>query len=305
MPVSIPTILNEVVSILEHSIDKRIQISQVLNANPSTVIGDASQLQNALLNIAINARDAMPDGGKLTFETHIAKLDEAFCRSRVEKLVPDRYLVVAISDSGSGIPPAVMQKIFEPFYTTKEIGKGTGMGLASAYGTLRSHHGFIDVVSEVGRGSTFSLYLPLPDRIDSRRAAEADTRPTPGLIPGQGRILLVDDEEMVRSVGREMLQDLGYRVNLCPDGEAGLDYYRQHWREIDLVILDMIMPNRNGRDTFAAMQAINPEILAILSSGYIIGAQAQSVLREGVRDFMTKPFEQVELSQKIAKVLSG
>jgi len=299
LPVQIHQLLHEVVSILEHSLDKRIQIRQILNANPSTVIGDATQLQNALLNIAINARDAMPSGGELQFETHILELDEVFCRARGADISAGNFLLLTISDTGTGIKAEELTRIFEPFYTTKGLGKGTGMGLASAYGTLRSHHGFIDVKSEVGVGTTFSLYLPLPAKTSLRLVEERVRLP----IPGSGRILLVDDEETVRAVGGEMLEELGYQVSCCEDGASAVEYYRQFWPEVDLILLDMVMPKLDGRDAFVAMRDINPELLVVLLSGYSAGKQIQDLLDNGAKAFVSKPFDRVELSYTIAQVL--
>lgn len=302
LPIKVEALINEVASILSHSIDKKITIHKIFAADRSTVLGDATPLQNALLNIAINARDSMPDGGELTFRTELSVLSEADCEMRPEELTPGPYLQLQISDTGSGISPEDLTKIFDPFFTTKKIGKGTGMGLASAYGTLRSHHGFIDVSSELGIGTTFSLYLPL--LTDNSLAAPAPSV-TPVLPHGQGKILLADDEEMVLQVCSIMLEELGYRVESFPDGEAAFDYYREHWNDIDLVILDMIMPKLNGLETFSAMKHLNPNIRCIIASGYSGEKQAEEILRQGVAAFMSKPIEHRELANTISRILQG
>ncbi|WP_072908795.1 hybrid sensor histidine kinase/response regulator [Malonomonas rubra] len=299
LPIKIDMLVNEVASILEHSIDKKIRIRKNFDAIHSTVLGDVSQLQNALLNIAINARDAMPNGGELSFKTDLKKLDEKYCQTRPEELAAGTYLQLQITDTGTGIEPENLKKIFDPFFTTKDIGKGTGMGLASAYGTLRSHHGFIEVSSELGIGTTFSLYLPLLIEQDMEAVLDTDS-PLPR---GEGKILLVDDEELVRKVSSAMLAELGYQVKCFPDGEAAFEYYRSNWRNIDLVILDMIMPKLNGLETYAAMKQVNPAIKVIMASGYSGDKEIEEILQNGILGFVSKPMEHQELASIIARVL--
>ncbi|MBN2711866.1 MAG: transporter substrate-binding domain-containing protein [Planctomycetes bacterium] len=298
MPVDIDKVLSEVVAILEHSIDKRISISQILKARPSVTLGDPTQLQNVFLNLALNARDAMPEGGSLIFETDISELKEDFCKKHAYSISPGVYLKVSVTDSGCGISEDVKKHMFEPFYTTKGLGEGTGMGLASVYGTVRSHHGAITVYSEEGHGTTFHVFLPLSDH-DGGKADRHEA----SIVRGTARILIVDDEEVVRELGSEMLRDLGYKVVTARDGKEAVKYYARSWRHIDLVILDMVMPVMSGRDTFIAMREINPDIRAILSSGYSINGEAQSILDDGVMEFVGKPFVQAQLSDAIARVL--
>jgi PAS domain S-box-containing protein len=301
VPVNIHKIVSEVTDILEHSIDKRIRMVQILNATPATTTGDPNQLQNAILNIALNARDAMPGGGEIIFKTEVISLDEELCREHHSELAPGDYLSLEISDSGCGIDAEAQKHIFEPFYTSKEVGEGTGMGLASVYGTVRNHKGSISVQSELGAGATFCICLPLAE--DIRRESGVNIRNTP--IRGTANILLVDDEEVVRNIAADMLEDLGYRVTVCCNGREAVERYGKIWQEIDLVLLDMIMPELGGRDTFAEMKKINPDVRAVLSSGYSINGEAQSILDDGVMDFVGKPFGYIELSEKIAKVLQS
>jgi PAS domain S-box-containing protein len=298
VPVDINRTLNEVCSILAHSIDKRIELRLDLQASPATAAGDPNQLQNAFLNLALNARDAMPDGGTLTFETSLIKLNQDYCRIHSFEIPAGPYIKVSISDTGTGMDATTRKRIFEPFFTTKGEGKGTGMGLASVFGTISNHNGAITVYSEPNHGTVFHVYLPFSEK-EAHDSIPVD-RP---LIHGSARILLVDDEEMVRALGGDMLQELGYSVINCADGEEAVAYYQEHWQEIDLVILDMVMPRRNGRDTFRAMREINPEVKAILSSGYSINGEAQAILSEGVMAFVGKPFEQTHLSSAVAESL--
>jgi len=293
IPVDVHRIINDTVEMLQHSIDKRIRIRRCLEAQQAQIIGDPSQLQNALLNLAVNARDAMSEGGELTFSTSIATL-EARSLPGFE-LSPGSYLIVAVEDSGSGMSQEVQAHLFEPFFTTKEQGKGTGMGLASAFGTVTQHQGAITVSSEPGHGSTFRLYLPLAEH--SNDASRGDTPPMG--VRSQLRILLVEDEELVREFVQDMLGEVGHRVETATDGRRALERYRQIWQEIDLVILDMIMPGLDGRDTFRAMKAINPAVRAILASGYSLNQQSQAILAEGALGFVQKPFSPNQLLRAV------
>jgi CheY-like chemotaxis protein len=296
--VNIHSLIQEVVSLLTHSIDKRISIVKNLHADASIIQGDPSQVQNAILNLAINARDAMDDGGTLTFETEHVTLDDFLGHGEGGTIPPGEYIKLSVSDTGAGIPVDIRHRIFEPFFTTKEQGKGTGMGLAGVYGTIRNHLGSILVESVEGKGTRFDVYLPL-------QATPYEPGATSGqrCIRGTGNLLLIDDEIICRELARDLLQDLGYNVITFEDGASALTYYRSNWQRTDLVILDMVMPKMNGRQTYQAMKEINPEVRAILSSGYTINGEAQAILDEGVLAFVGKPFEKTELSQRIAQAL--
>jgi len=299
LPVEMHKVLTEVASILEHTIDKRIKIHQTLNASPAITTGDPNQLQNAILNMALNARDAMPEGGELIFETDIVELDEQFCKGHPYEVSPGMYLKVSITDTGCGMDAETQKHLFEPFYTTKEVGKGTGMGLASAYGTVRNHKGAISFYSEVGHGSTFRIYLPVSQ--DDCNKQKEDDRDQ--IIKGTAKILVVEDEEMVRLLVVDILKMLGYTVISTKNGVEAIECYKKFWKEIDLVVLDMIMPEMDGGDAFLEMRKINPDIKAILSSGYSINGNVQKILDYGIKAFVGKPFNRVELSETISRVL--
>jgi len=288
--------IHDVVALLQHSIDKRVEIKLHLEANPSTVLGDPAQLQNALLNLALNARDAMPEGGVLTFSTRTVMFEESLAG---EDLVPGRYVHISVTDTGIGMDEGTKRRMFEPFFTTKEVGKGTGLGLASVYGTVKNHRGGVRVYSEPGRGSSFHLYLPAYE--EAPGAADPDCRAAS--VTGHGRILIVDDEAIILDLGGDLLRDLGYEVTACGDPAEALDLYRREWRNIDLVLLDMVMPKLGGKELFSAMKAVNPRIRALLSSGYSINGEAQGILDLGVQAFVQKPFDRVELSRKVAEAL--
>jgi two-component system sensor histidine kinase EvgS len=292
-------IISDVVSILEHSIDKRIKITQLLKARPAAVTGDPNQLQNAILNIAINARDVMPEGGCIAFETNVTTLDEDFCNKQSFEIESGDYVMVSISDTGSGISEDIKTHIFEPFFTTKDVGEGAGMGLAGVLGTVESHNGMIDVESECGKGAKFRIYLPVSD------IAEKIKKDTPVEKPayGEGHIMLIDDEEIIRELGSDMFKELGYNVTSFEESSAAVAFYEKCWQEIDLVIIDMIMPDLGGRDIFAALKKINPEIRALLSSGYTLDGEAQEILKDGVKGFIGKPFTLGKLSKEVSSAL--
>ena len=300
--VDVHKIIFEVVSLLQRSIDKKIKIRQQLHANPSLTTGDPTQLQNALLNLALNARDAMPSGGDILFATDIVELKKDFCEKNHFDVEPGFFIKVGVTDTGTGIDPVNMKRIFEPFFTTKEQGRGTGMGLAAVYGTVKTHKGVITVDSEKNHGTTFHLYLPVEagniDTVDEVITATSAVR-------GSARVLLVDDEDLVCEMTHVMLHNLGYTVTICHNGREAVDYYRDHWREIDIVILDIIMPEMGGRDAFIKMKEINPDVIVLLSSGYSIDSEAKDIMKEGAQGFIQKPFRKNNLSQKIAGMLSG
>ena len=259
VPVDMNRVINEAVDVLERSIDKRIRIEQLLRAMPTVVTGDPSQIENAILNLALNARDAMPDGGTLTVETQVVHLDaELYAKPPYELRVGD-YLMLTVTDTGCGMSDEVKRHLFEPFFTTKPVGKGTGMGLAAVYGTVKSHHGATTVSSEVGRGTSFRIYLPLaaPAEETVNESAGPEARRCAKL-----RVLVVDDMVLVRELAAEILRSEGHEVLVAADGRAGIELYRAQWQGIDLVVLDMAMPHLGGRDTFRAMKAINPRIRA-------------------------------------------
>jgi PAS domain S-box-containing protein len=296
--ISIHQVLLETVELLNNTIDRRIEVAVNLAATEFHVLGDGSALQSAFLNIGINSAHAMPDGGTLSIATGNIMLDEADCASSPFNLIPGHYLQVDMHDTGRGICPDDLPRIFEPFFTTKALGKGTGLGLAASYGTIQQHQGSIHVVSNENSGTRFSILLPLM----TEEPLEESGSPSQ-MISGSGRILLVDDEDIVRATVQAMLQDLGYHILLAENGQAGLEMYMQHHQSIDLVILDMIMPVMNGRDCFAALQKVNPEVRVILSSGYLDKEDLAQMETLGLRGFISKPFGITEISKVIHEVL--
>ncbi len=275
---------------------KELRVRTRTSATPLTVEADRRQIENVLLNLYINAWQAMETGRELFLATDRVMLDDAYCRPH--RVPPGAYAKVSVTDNGSGMSATVLQQIFDPFFTTKEKSRGTGLGLASAYGIVSNHGGFFTVYSEVGRGSTFNVFLPL-----SEKAVDADVSLAGGLVNGSETILLVDDEQMIIDVGQAMLKRLGYRVMTAKSGETAVDQIVRAGSQIDLVILDMIMPGLDGGQTFDRIREIFPRMPVVLSSGYAINGRAETIMRRGCNGFIQKPFSVFQLSEKIRQVL--
>ncbi len=298
-PSEINSIVQNAISLLNHTIDKKIVTSSTLDATSSIINGDETQLQNAFINIGINASHAMQEGGKLDFSTRNIKLDENYCSTSNFDITPGDYIEVEISDTGSGISPEHINRIFEPFFTTKEQGKGTGLGLAAVYGTVQSHHGAITVYSEVGTGTVFRLYFPV-----SKQNASAPSVAEEPVFAGEGTILIVDDEEMVRTIAVTILEEIGYEILSAANGEEAIEIYKKNSDRIDLVILDMIMPKLNGRETFEQLKSINPNVKVLISSGFTKEGDFAEMKKNGVLGFIRKPYRRVELCRKVSELIS-
>jgi PAS domain S-box-containing protein len=299
VPVDVNALVEEVIQFLGRSLEKRINLKVELLPGVVMTLGDPSQLQNALMNLALNARDAMPEGGILRFTTTLQDLDETQCHQLSPDLEPGNYVLIGVEDTGTGMSAEVLQRLFEPFFTTKERGKGTGLGLASVYGTIKNHRGAIAVESALGRGSRFTLALPHAP-LQPEAAAEVSPEVPMGVAK---RILVVEDEPLVGEMLSAMLRRLGYRVDLAADGPGALELFRRDWESIDLVILDLVMPRMSGRETFLALREIDPSVRVLLSSGYSVDGEAQQILDQGALGFIQKPYQSTALSQTLAEVL--
>jgi PAS domain S-box-containing protein len=278
---------------------KEIQIHTKCQRQPIVVEADKGQLEQVLLNMYVNAWQAMPPvGGELYLETKIVTLDEAYCRPHQAR--PGCYVKVSITDTGAGMDEATRLQIFDPFFTTKEKSRGTGLGLASAYGIIKNHGGMITVYSEIRHGTTFNIYLPVSEKKTHRKIPKEA-----GFIKGSGTILLVDDEEMILDVGQAMLERLGYRVVVCRGGQKAVMAITDMGAEIDLVILDLIMPGMDGGTAFDRIREIQPGMPVLLSSGYAINDQAHKIIARGCNGFIQKPYNISELSNKVRSVMDG
>lgn len=291
------TVIN-VTDILEHTIDKKIKIEMELKAAHSIINGDPPLIENALLNMALNSRDAMPDGGKISFSTKNAILDEHFAKNNPLTITPGYFIEINISDTGEGIPPENIDKIFEPFFTTKPSGKGTGLGLAAVYGTVKEHKGTIAIYSEQGKGSVFKIYIPC---ISENHAVKKD--PEFSLIPGSETILIIDDDINILSNLKDLLEELGYTVFSASGGMEGITSFRENFHLIDLVIVDMIMPEIDGAETISHLQKIKPDIKIVISSGFNYEDSSGRISNTEISGSIQKPFRIHELSQLLDSIL--
>jgi PAS domain S-box-containing protein len=299
IPLDLHHAIKDAVAALQDSAGTSITIVQDLKAEHAGIIGDPYQIRDSLVNIALNARDALPEGGTITFETDIVNPNSDFLRDHDYHGDKRTFVLVSIKDNGTGMDEATRSRIFEPFFTTKELGKGTGLGLASVYGTVKLHNGFIDVQSTLNCGTTFNIYFPL-EKVAPDSTGNLQRQDSPGKL---GHVLIIDDEHYICEICREMLTDFGYAVTTCDNGTDAISFYEHHSAEIDLVIIDMIMPKINGIQCFEQFKDINPRIKAILSTGYSLDEEAREILKTGVLGFIRKPFTGDDLKKIVGEVM--
>ena len=279
-------------------IKKDVAIQRNLADDLPPIQADRGQIEQVLLNLFVNAADAMPDGGELFLNTEHMSADDM--AGKVYDSKPGDYVLLTVTDTGHGMDKETMESIFDPFFTTKERGAGTGLGLASVYNIVRGHGGHIDVESIEGYRTTFRIYLPVAEdeEYEALRTAEEYVR-------GFGTVLLVDDEEIMLKVGSELLETMGYKVLVARHGKQAIEVYKKHSADIDLVLLDMVMPNISGGKTYDHMKEVNPNVKVLLTSGSGIDGQATEILHRGCNGFIQKPFTMKELSTKIKEVLKA
>ncbi len=293
LPVDLRKLVEEVAGLLERTLERKVEIALGLSAMKAHVVGDPVQLQQIVLNLAVNARDAMPHGGTLRFTTRNQELPGAGPKD----LSPAWYLVLEVSDTGTGIPPEVQGRIFEPFFTTKPAGQGTGMGLAMVYGSVKNHGGAIEVESEVGKGSTFRVWLPATDgKASAKSGRHAAYR-------GNGRLLVVDDEDLVRASAARLLKGMGYEVTTAGDGVEALTAWGASGPGFDLVLLDLGMPRMDGLTCLRKLKQQAPEARVLISTGYANDGAAQEALEAGACGCLHKPYEVAALADAVRKAL--
>ena len=292
-------LIKEIVKILRETLPKSIEISFQLPDNLWIISADATQMHQVLMNLCVNARDAMPEGGSISIKAENVYLDENYARMHIEAKA-GRFVVISVADTGPGMTPEIQNRIFEPFFTTKEMTKGTGLGLSTALTIVKSHGGFINVYSELHKGSVFALYLPALDSPGSVDAAAAQT----DLPLGNGElILVVDDEESIREITRGTLETFGYKVLTASDGTEALAVYADKKNEIAAVLTDMVMPFMDGSATIRALQRMNPKVRIVAASGLGTGHHAGEGVLEGVSVFLNKPYTAEKLLKTLAEVL--
>jgi signal transduction histidine kinase/CheY-like chemotaxis protein len=292
--------INDMTKMLRRTIGDDIQVQFKFALEPLLIHADAGMMDQVLMNLAVNARDAMPKGGQLVIETSALEFDESV-REHAPQARPGSFVCLSVGDSGCGIPPENLPRIFEPFFTTKEVGKGTGLGLATVFGIVQQHQGWINVYSEVGCGTIFRIYLP---RLAARSGQESGQSELAAVRGGQETILLVEDEAALRASMRKALSQLGYRVLESASGVEALKIWEQHREKIDLLLTDMVMPGgMTGRDLAERLLNDNPKLKVIYTSGYSIEvANRDFPLAENV-NFITKPFGAQKLAQTVRNCL--
>ncbi|MDX2099153.1 MAG: response regulator [Leptolyngbyaceae cyanobacterium bins.59] len=286
----------EIKQMVEETFPKSIKISTYVAPNLWAVSGDSTQLHQVLMNLCVNGRDAMPKGGQLTLSAENLEIDAAFLQTHPEARIGS-YIQLSIADTGAGIPPEIIDRIFEPFFTTKEPGKGTGLGLSTVSGIVRSHGGFITVSSELNQGTQFNVFLPAIAPLKSHQLEE-ETLPI-----GHGEtVLIVDDEAAIRSITQTSLEAHGYQTLTANDGVEAIALYMQHPKEIDLVIVDMMMPSMDGSLAIRALKAINPEVRIIAVSGLVASEVGSDVTDPNVLAFLPKPFTTKDLLTTLSEI---
>lgn len=297
VPISINSAVIQTISVSGKIFEKKTKIEYKFERNIKSCLADRSQIDQVLSNLVINASDAMPNGGKIVFKTENIYID-AISSQKYPDVKPGQYVKFSISDTGVGIPRSIIGKVFEPFFTTKGRGEGTGLGLATVYGIVKNHQGHIEISSTAGEGTTVTILLPACEEESTEKIEDSE------ILPGKGNILVVDDEKYVLSMIKEQLSSLGYTVFTAEGGSKALQILKKQSRQIDLVLLDMIMPDISGKEAFFELKRLNPGLKVILISGFSKGDEATELLNNGAEDFMQKPISLPTLSKKIYRVLN-
>jgi CheY-like chemotaxis protein len=299
-PVELNQIISKTDMFLKRIIGADIELRTTYVQDAVIVNADSGQIEQVLMNLATNARDAIPNRGLLSIETGIVEVDEEFVKNHGYG-EPGRYASVSVSDSGDGMDETTCKKVFEPFFTTKEVGKGTGLGLSIVFGIIKQHNGFINVYSEPGIGTTFKILLPLIQATVMEKRADEDKI----FEKGVETILVADDDALLRDLTEKTLGMFGYTVITAVDGSDAVARFKEHKERIDLVILDIIMPKMNGQEAFDEMRKINPAVKAIFISGYTSDIiRKRGLLVQGL-EFIAKPLNLKQLLIKIRAVLGG
>jgi len=295
-------VVTGITKMLQRILGEDINIHIIYAPQPLPVYADNGMLDQVLLNLAVNSRDAMPGGGRLVIETSVVVLDE-FAASQRPMARPGKFACLIFSDTGKGIPPEILPRIYEPFFTTKDIGKGTGLGLATVFGIIQQHHGWINVYSEVDKGTTFRIYLPLQS---SGSDALTERSEAGDLRGGSETILLVEDEQALRVLVRNVLTRLGYHVLEATTGVAAVEVWNEHRHQIRLLLTDLVMPDgMTGKELAAQLTAQNQALKVIYTSGYSQEIAGKDFpLRDGI-NFLSKPFQAAKLAQTVRNILDS
>lgn len=289
-------LINEIKQVVRETFPKTIQVSEEIGENLWMISGDSTQLHQVMMNLCVNARDAMPNGGKLTISAKNFIVDKNYAQMHLDAKLGS-YLMISVADTGVGIPPEILDRVFEPFFTTKELGKGTGLGLSTVLGIVKSHGGFINVQSNVNQGSNFQIYLPAQEVKEITEEVEAD------LPTGEGElILVVDDEDSIRDITKTSLESYNYKAITASDGIEAIALYAEHRDKISIVLTDIIMPIMDGLTTIRTLQKINPQVKIIAVSGLVSNEKVNAISDMGIKAFLSKPYTAKQLLQTIGNV---
>jgi CheY-like chemotaxis protein len=296
-------LIDETTGLLTHTIPKKVTLETTLDADLQCIRGDRALVGQALMNVCLNSVDAMEGDGTLRIESFNLSLAETGS-SALRDLEPGGYVKVTVRDTGPGMDKHTVDKVFEPFYSTKPRGKGTGLGLSMVHGTMVSHHGTVTIDSEPGAGTTVSLFFPATTDLPCEPESKASTTIDEAGIEGAG-VLLVEDETLLRHIGREMLTKLGCTVIVAEDGRQALDEYRRRREHIALVVLDLEMPEMDGSETFAELKRIDPNVCVLIASGFTNDEVVDELLANGAVGFVEKPFDKKTLAEAVVRALGG
>jgi len=300
-PIDIHECIEHTMGMLKHTVDKRIELTKDLQASQAVVRGDVSQIENCFLNISINARDAMPEGGRLSFATKEVELAQDSFTDVTAQVAAGKYLQITITDTGCGMDRKTVEKVFEPFFTTKEVGQGTGLGLSSVYGSIKQHGGYILVDSVLAVGTTITIYLPLLELdLDQEQFFTNNI-----VQSGSGKVLVVDDEEAIRETVSAMLKEMGYEVRVCINGLEAVECYKKDPAAFRFIILDLMMPKLSGIDCFRKLKNINPGLLCLVATGFANNNDEVTIQEEGAAAIIRKPFTIAQLSEAVSKTVAA
>jgi signal transduction histidine kinase/ActR/RegA family two-component response regulator len=298
-PLRVPDLIHEITSMLKETFPKVIEIHAKYEKDMPFINADHSQMHQALLNLCVNARDAMPKGGTLSI--NVETVEQKTVSERFPEASSERFVCIAVSDTGTGIDAKIKNLIFDPFFTTKEKGKGTGLGLSVVYGVMQTHHGFVAMESEVGKGATFLLYLPIPhDPYTKLKTSETENLEPAGGTEG---ILIVEDEDILRKILKDLLESKGYHIYTATDGLEAVGKYQEHKDEINLVLTDMGLPRMSGTEVFKKMCEINARVKVLLASGFLEPDIKAELFKAGAKGFIQKPYNPYEVLKEIRKIL--
>jgi PAS domain S-box-containing protein len=299
--VNLNEVVTNVVNLLARIIGEDIELNTVLSENPLNIFADRGQVEQVLMNLAANARDAMPDGGKLTIETKFEDIDESFIQAHGFG-APGEYIVISVSDTGKGMDAETSNRIFEPFFTTKEVGQGTGLGLSIVYGVVKQHNGYIDVSSKAGLGTTFNIHFP---RVYEEGADDDGERKSDYPLKGNETLLVAEDDSSIREFAQLILRKYGYEVILARDGADAVEKFKANNEKIDIIIMDMVMPGKSGREAYEEIRRIRSDVKILFMSGYSPDILQNKGFLDTGEEVLIKPVHPLELIRKIRAVLDA